>query len=93
MAEVVLSSPDATVRLYTRSFESLEIELTLWDETTKTRRAEGVSRLEDDGTHECDALVRVPELDGDDETLGYGIVDVERNVTLRFRARRIDLDA
>jgi hypothetical protein len=93
MAEVILSLPDATVRQYTRSLESLVIELTLWDESHRTLRAEGVTRLEDDGTHECDALVRLPELDGPVDTYGYGIADVEGNVTLRFQARRIDPDA
>ena len=93
MAEVVLSLPDATVRHYTRSFDSLAIELKLWDETARALRAEGVSRLEDDGTHECDALVRVLELDGDNEALGYEIADVEGKITMRFRARRIDFDA
>ena len=89
-AEVVLSTPDATVRRYTRTFDSLEVELTMWDESEKTLRAEGVSCLEDDGTHECDGLIRVPELDRPDEGLGYGIVDTEGNVTLRFRAREVD---
>jgi hypothetical protein len=54
--------------------------------------AEGVTRLEDDGTYECDALIRVPELEGSNEASGYGIIDVEVNVTLRFRTRRIDFD-
>jgi hypothetical protein len=93
VAEVVLLLPDATVRQYTRTFDSLVIELTLWDESDKTLRAEGVTRLEDDGTHECDALVRAPELDGPDETLGYGIADLEGNATLRFIARCIEFDA
>ena len=91
MAEVLLVTGDSTVRRYTRTFDSLEVELTMWDESAKTLRAEGVTRLEDDGTHECDGVVRVPELDRLDEGLGYGIVDTDGNVTLRFRAHQLDV--
>lgn len=88
--EVLRATSDATLRSYERSFDALTLELDLWDETTALITAAGVTLLVDTGTWEADAVVRVPELDGDGR-LGYGIIDTEGTVTLRFAARRIDL--
>ncbi len=88
--EPLLPTGDATLRRYERTFDQLTLELQLWDETTKIITAFGVTKLIDVGTWEVDAIVRVPELD-DGEVLGYGIVDTENNVTLRFGAQRTDL--
>ncbi len=90
--EVLLVTGDATLRRYERTFDRLTLELELWDETTKIVTATGVTQLFDTGTWEVDAIVRVAELDDDDQGLmGYGIVDTEDNVTLRFAARELEL--
>jgi hypothetical protein len=88
--EVVLATPDAALVKYSRAFDQLTLEFKMWDESPKQVNAHGVTRLEDDGTWQSDALVRVPELDAGAKH-GYGIVDVESNVTLRFVADRIEL--
>jgi hypothetical protein len=93
VAEVVFPLSDATVRQYVRTSDTLRIELTLWNEEHGALRAGGVTYLEDSGTHECDALVRQPQLDAAELGLGYAIVDVEGNATLRFRASTVDLEA
>jgi hypothetical protein len=49
-----------------------------------------VTQLCDVGTWEVDAIVRVPKLDSEGLS-GYGIVDTENNLTLRFAAQRIEL--
>lgn len=89
-AEVVLSTGDAHVTHFSRRFDTLEIELVLWDERTKTVRATGVAELHDIGTWECDGIVRCPALD-DGERLGYAVVDTDDNETLRFNALGIQL--
>jgi hypothetical protein len=88
--ELLLPTGDATLRRYERTFDQLTIEITLWDESTKIVTAYGVTKLIDVGTWEVDALVHVPELDGDGLS-GYGIVDTEDNLTLQFTAQRIDV--
>jgi hypothetical protein len=88
--EVVLSTPDSTLRTYSRAFDCLTLEFEMWDESTKQVNAFGVTRLEDDGTWEADALVRVPELDAGTKT-GYGVINVEGALTLRFVADRIEV--
>jgi hypothetical protein len=88
--EPLLPTGDATLRRYERTFDQLTLELQLWDETTKIITAFGVTKLCDVGSWEVDAIVRVPEFDGEGLT-GYGIVDTESNVTLRFAAQRIEL--
>jgi hypothetical protein len=88
--EPLLPTGDATLRCYERTFDQLTIEIALWDESTKIVTAFGVTDLVDVGTWEVDAIVRVPELDGDGLS-GYGIVDTEDNLTLRFAAQRIEL--
>lgn len=90
--EVVLSTPDSTLRTYSRAFDRLTLEFEMWDDSTKQVIAFGVTRLEDDGTWEADALVRVPELDGA-TTTGYGVINVEGALTLRFAANRIEVRA
>jgi hypothetical protein len=88
--EQLLPTGDATLRRYERAFDELTLELQLWDETTKIIKAFGVTQLCDVGTWEVDAIVRVPELDREGLS-GYGILDTENNVTLRFIAQRIEL--
>ena len=85
---VVLAAGDATMKSYRRTFDTLTIELTLWNETTQRIEATGVTRLEDDGTWEAEALIRLPELDGP-AGRGYGVIDTEDNATLRFVARDV----
>jgi len=90
--DVVLSTPDATLRRYIRAYDrlTLEFEFELWDESARILEASGVTRLEDDGTWEADALVRVPEL-GISGKLGYGVLNVEGSVSLRFVADPVQL--
>lgn len=91
--DILLTTGDANVRSYERSFEELHITLVLWDESTKVITATGVGRLEDSGTWECDAIVRYPPFDDESASRqGYAIVDVEGEPTLRFAATGIDLD-
>jgi hypothetical protein len=82
---VILDTPDATLRRYTKEFDRLTLDFQLWDETIKCLTVEGVVRLEDDGTWEAEALVRLPEFDVPGK-LGYGILSVEGAVTLRIVA-------
>ena len=63
MSEVLLSTGDATVGSYTVNFDKLAIEITLWNETVRRISASGVTHVEDTGTWECDAIVRLPDLD------------------------------
>ena len=91
--DVVSSLADATVRQYVRTFDTLTIELTLWNDQRGVVRAEGVTHLDDSGTHQCDALVRLPELDADGLGIGYAILNVEGKATLRFRARHVAVEA
>jgi hypothetical protein len=90
MDDVLLATGDATVSSYTVRFDSLDIDLKLWDETTRRVRATGVSYLTDVGSWECDGIVRLPELDSEDGE-GFGIVSTEGEATLKFRAKAIDL--
>ena len=89
--DVLLATGDATLRRYVRTPDELTIELTLWNEESRSITARGVTRLEDDGTWETEALVRLPRLD-DEATgkKGYGILDVEDTPTLRFLADDVD---
>jgi hypothetical protein len=87
---VILTTGDANVLEYTRTFEELVIRLQLWDESTRVIRARGVTELHDTGTWECDALVRHPALDGEDRS-GYAVVDTEGHPTLTFAATDLDL--
>ena len=88
--DVLLVTGDATLRRYERTFETLTLELTMWDESTKVITARGVSLLQDNGTWEVDGVVRVPVLD-EGSHRGYGLVDTEQNITLQFRCEALDL--
>jgi hypothetical protein len=88
--DVLLATGDATLRRYERTFDTLTLELTMWDESTKVITARGVSLLEDAGTWEVDGIVRIPALD-EGARQGFGLVDTERKVTLRFRCEALDL--
>ena len=88
--EVLLATGDATLRRYERTFDTLTIELTMWDERIKIITARGVSMLNDIGTWEVDGIVRVAALD-DGTRRGVGLVDTERNITLQFRCEELDL--
>lgn len=89
---VVRAMGDATLARYTREFDTLRLEFTLWNEQPFIVSATGVTRLEDDGTWEADAIIRLPELDKPDgKGLGYGIIDVDDNPTLRFIAENLEL--
>lgn len=84
--EVVLETPDATVRRYVREADRLILEIELWDESLTRLEATEVSVLLDTGAWESDAVVRVPELDAG-QRLGYGIVSVDGELTLQFAAK------
>lgn len=79
---------DAVVLSYERTFSELRLLIRLWDDATATLVAEGVRVLEDSGTWECEGVVRLGSLDGED-ALGYGIVDTESSPTLRFTAAKV----
>lgn len=87
---IVLDTSDGTLVRYSREFDRVTFEFKLWDETVQQVVAVGVTRLEDSGTWEVDAVVRVPEWDGDGGQ-GFGIVNVADEVTLRFAAECLDL--
>jgi hypothetical protein len=87
--DVILSTPGATLRRYVRAFDQLTLELVLWDESTRSLVATGVTFLEDQGTWEVDALVRLSDLNLEGKR-GYGIVNVEGAVTLRFVADNLE---
>ncbi|MFG1606761.1 hypothetical protein [Actinoplanes sp. NPDC049265] len=87
---VVLATGDATMKSYVRTFDTLTIELTLWNEKTQRIEATGVTRLEDDGTWEAEALIRLPALDGPGRE-GFAVIDVEDNPTLRFAATGLQI--
>jgi hypothetical protein len=74
-----------------RTFDELTLHLTLWDETEKIVVAHGVATLEDVGTWEAEAIVRIPDLDESAEgKKGFGVIDADDNVTLKFVADRVD---
>ena len=90
IGENVLVTGDGHVQEYRRSFDVLDITVALWDETVTTIRAEGVGQLYDQGTWECDALVRYPVLD-DGDLRGYAVIDTDGTPTLTFAARELDI--
>lgn len=90
MIEVLAATGDAHVVRYRRTFDTLEIEIELWNEESRMIRALGVGVLHDSGTWECDGVVRFPELD-DGDLVGYAVVDTEDVATLRFNARELHL--
>ena len=53
----------------------------------------GSAAVVDEGTHEVDGIVRVPELDTSDGRQGYGLIDTEGQLTMRFRAAAFDYEA
>ncbi len=85
MDEVLRSTGDAVVERLALGRGSLELALRLWNDEIVLLRAEGVTFLEDRGTWECDAIVRQPDLD-ELGGRGFGVVDTDGVVTLRFRA-------
>ena len=91
--EVLRATGDATLDGYRVMFDRLVLALRLWDESEQELVAEGVNLLVDEGTHEVDGIVRVPELDASDGRLGYGLIDTDGRLTLRFRAAAFDYEA
>jgi hypothetical protein len=90
--DVILPTGDATLLRYTRSFDSLTLEFTLWDESIKSIAAQGVTFLEDRGTWEAEALIRFPSLDQPSGKKGFAIIDTDDTATLLFIADRVDID-
>lgn len=86
----IVKTPDATLRRYARECDRLTLEFNLWDESAQLVTVHGIARLEDEGTWEADAVVRLPELDQNGK-LGYGIIDVEGKPTMRFVADGVDI--
>lgn len=85
--EVLRTFGDAYIPLYRKSFDRLEIDVQLWDETIARFVAEDAQSIEDLGTWECEALLRLPTASG---TLPrFAIVDTDHNTTLSFTAGRI----
>jgi hypothetical protein len=85
---VLKTMGDAVVVSYERTFSRLVLRIRLWDEATATLIAEDVQVLEDSGTWECEGVVRLESLDGED-ALGYAIVDTDSTPTLRFTAAKV----
>lgn len=69
--------------------DTLEIELTLWDERPNVVRRRGVGVLEDKRTRECDGVIRCPALN-DGQRLGHAVVHTDDDETLRFNAMDVD---
>lgn len=90
MAELIISTGDAHVDSYTRTFDRLELRMTMWDDSSRRVLATGVVELHDSGTWDCDGIIRIPDLDADG-LQGFGIVDTDGVVTLSFSAQGIDV--
>ncbi len=84
--DVLKAFGDAYLTVYRKSFDRIEIDIRLWDETVAQIVAEQVGSVEDSGTWECEGLVRLSAADGHPR---FAIVDTEQNPTLRFEAGRI----
>jgi hypothetical protein len=89
--EIVRSTGDATLSTYSRTFDTLTLHLTLWDESPLQVTAHGVQSLLDEGSWEVDGIVRLPALDHD-SVFGFGLIDTEGVVTMRFAALRLEFD-
>lgn len=78
--------PDATLESYERDQTGqLTLRIRLWNDKVLEVLATGTDKVEDLGACEIDALVSL-DVNGVD---GYGIVDSDGNVTLRFVAERL----
>lgn len=83
--EIVRTTGDAYVLGYSVALGRLVIDVRYWNDEMGQIVATDLRCLTDGGTYECDAIVRVPELDSDDGR-GYGVVSADGMVTLRFSA-------
>lgn len=85
--EVLKAFGDAYVTVYGRSFDRLEIDIQLWDETVAQIVAEEAGAATEMGTWECEGLVR---LDATSEgTPRFAVIDTDQNPTLSFTASRV----
>jgi hypothetical protein len=88
--EIVRATGDAVLVGYRVEFDRVVLDLRLWDDRVEQLPALGLNLLVDDRTHEVDAIVRVPDLDSSDGRRGWGVVDSDAAVTVRFRALQFD---
>ena len=77
---------DATLEGYERDLsQSLILRIRMWNDELLELAASDLTHLEDDGTWEVDAIVTLKVAGGD----GFGILDTEGNVTMRFLASEL----